>query len=58
MNDHLNLNWYDREVDKLALAAEKEFGVELTASEVKDVRDELYRAVNNAKVRQQHKAAK
>lgn len=57
MEKHHNLNWYDNAVDKLASAAEAEFGVELTSGEVKRIRDELYRVVNNAKCRQQDKVA-
>lgn len=55
MTDSHNLNWYGIAVEKLAVSAEREFGVELTLAEIKNVRDELYRAVNNAKVRQQAK---
>ena len=51
MDGHHNLHWYEYEVARFASIVREKFGVELDDREKKSIRDEMYRAVNDAKVR-------
>ena len=51
--NHHNLDWYTAQVAKLDYAIKEQFGIELSEREFNEVRDEVYRQVNSAKVRQQ-----
>ena len=52
VEEHHKVNWYNDEVTRFAGIAASKFGVELNDREKKSIRDEMYRAVNSAKVRE------
>lgn len=51
MRDHHDLTWFKDEADRIRDIARATFGVELTDYERKEIRDTIYRVVNDAKVR-------
>lgn len=47
-DDHHNLKWYANEAERLSSIVRVKFGADLDSADRKDIRDAIYRAVNEA----------